>query len=53
VEALRQPDRLPRCYELTDEERLQKALAQSQDHQERNRLLANDFDLDNHYYWGS
>ena len=22
VEALRQPDRLPRCYELTDEERL-------------------------------
>jgi hypothetical protein len=24
VEALRQPDRNPRCYELTDEERLNK-----------------------------
>ena len=24
VEALRQPDRNPRCYEMTDKERLQK-----------------------------
>lgn len=53
IETLRQPDRLPRCYEMTDSERLERALLQSNNLQEKNQLLAHELDLDQHYYWGS
>lgn len=47
VEALRQPDRNPRCYELTEKERLEKVKEWQARNVWNDPALA---ELDNHYY---
>lgn len=53
IEMLRQPDRNPRCYELTEQERLKKI----QEWQARNvwntHELAKEDHPDNHRYYGA
>lgn len=53
IEALRQPDRNPRCYELTDTERLQKIREWSARNVWNTPGLAEQDHPDNNTYYGA
>jgi hypothetical protein len=53
IEALRQPDRNPRCYELTDAERLQKVKEWNARNVWNTPNLAEQDNLNNDNYYGA
>ncbi len=50
IEALRQPDRNPRCYEMTDDEKLEKIREWNNRNVWNDPILA---DSDNEIYYGA
>lgn len=52
IEALRQPDRLPRCYEMTEQERLKKIQIINSKNDSLKKLDPND-EYRSHNYHGA